>query len=334
MVLVFQHGWFKSLLGFTETGPITSWVPLFMFVVLFGLSMDYHVFILSRVREAYDNGMKTEDAVSYAIKNTAGVVTSAAIVMVAVFAIFGSLSFIMFKQMGVGLAFAVLLDATLIRGVLLPATMKLLGDRNWWLPSKLGWLPEIKHEGEVQPARRVALTDIRASSRRPPSRRAPVVRQDTGSSQWRRSSIAARIRSPTWGISLQICRNACPVMTMALIGDRAVTVAFRAVPSMSPISPRKSPGPSSFRYWSPRITLALPSSMTRNSQASSPSRHRGSPGSSSTSSAVRATSRRSLLPSPANSGIPCSRASSIGSSSSRSLAMVSRAGPLASRAAT
>ncbi len=153
MVLVFQHGWFKSLLGFTETGPITSWVPLFMFVVLFGLSMDYHVFILSRVREAYDKGMTTEDAVSYAVKNTAGVVTSAAIVMVAVFAIFGSLSFIMFKQMGVGLAFAVLLDATVIRGVLLPATMKLLGDRNWWLPSKLGWLPEVKLEGEVQPAK-------------------------------------------------------------------------------------------------------------------------------------------------------------------------------------
>ncbi len=153
MVLVFQHGWFKSVLGFTETGPITSWVPLFMFVILFGLSMDYHVFILSRVREAYDRGMKTEDAVSYAVKNTAGVVTSAAVVMVAVFSIFGSLSFIMFKQMGVGLAFAVLLDATLIRGVLLPATMKLLGDRNWWLPGKLGWLPEIKLEGEVQPAK-------------------------------------------------------------------------------------------------------------------------------------------------------------------------------------
>jgi uncharacterized membrane protein YdfJ with MMPL/SSD domain len=152
MVLVFQHGWFKSVLGFNETGPITSWVPLFMFVVLFGLSMDYHVFILSRVREAYDKGMKTEDAVSYAIKNTAGVVTSAAVVMVAVFAIFGSLSFIMFKQMGVGLALAVLLDATLIRGVLLPASMKLLGDRNWWLPKRLGWLPEIKHEEEVVPA--------------------------------------------------------------------------------------------------------------------------------------------------------------------------------------
>jgi RND superfamily putative drug exporter len=152
MVLVFQHGWLKGLLGFTETGPITSWIPLFMFVVLFGLSMDYHVFILSRVREAYDKGMKTEDAVSYAIKNTAGVVTSAALVMVAVFAIFGSLSFIMFKQMGVGLAIAILLDATVIRGVLLPATMKLLGDRNWWLPKRLGWLPEVKHEGEVAPA--------------------------------------------------------------------------------------------------------------------------------------------------------------------------------------
>src|SRR5919107_520464 len=150
MVLVFQHGWFKSLLGFSETGPITSWVPLFMFVVLFGLSMDYHVFILSRVREAYDNGMKTEDAVPYAIKNTAGVVTSAAIVMVAVFAVFGSLSFIVFKQMGVGLAVAVLLDATLIRGVLLPATMQLLGDRNWWLPKALHWLPQRRHEGEVE----------------------------------------------------------------------------------------------------------------------------------------------------------------------------------------
>jgi uncharacterized membrane protein YdfJ with MMPL/SSD domain len=151
MVLVFQHGWGKSLLGFSETGPIEAWIPLFLFVVLFGLSMDYHVFILSRVREAYDNGMKTEDAVSYAIKNTAGVVTSAAVVMIAVFAIFGSLSFIMFKQMGVGLAFAVLIDATLIRGILLPATMKLLGDRNWWLPRSLGWIPHIEHEGKAKP---------------------------------------------------------------------------------------------------------------------------------------------------------------------------------------
>ncbi len=152
MTLVFQHGWFKSLLGFSQTGPIQQWLPLFMFVILFGLSMDYHVFILSRVREAYDRGMTTQDAVSYAIKNTAGVVTSAALVMVCVFAVFGSLSWMMFKQMGVGLAFAVFLDATLVRGVLLPATMTLLGDWNWWLPRSLRWLPQIKHEGEVAPA--------------------------------------------------------------------------------------------------------------------------------------------------------------------------------------
>ena len=152
LVLIFQHGWFKSLLGFSETGPITAWLPMFLFVVLFGLSMDYHVFILSRVREAVDRGMKTEEAVSQSIKTTAGVVTSAAMVMVGVFAIFGSLSFVMFKQMGVGLAFAVLLDATLIRAVLLPASMKLLGERNWWLPKRLHWLPKVAHEGEVAPA--------------------------------------------------------------------------------------------------------------------------------------------------------------------------------------
>jgi uncharacterized membrane protein YdfJ with MMPL/SSD domain len=150
MVLVFQHGWFNGLLGIPATGPIEAWIPLFMFVVLFGLSMDYHVFVLTRVRELVDRGMRTEDAVASAIKSTAGVVTSAAVVMVCVFAVFGTLSWIMFKQMGLGLAFAVLLDATLIRGVLLPASMKLLGDRNWWLPRSLGWMPEIAPSGEVQ----------------------------------------------------------------------------------------------------------------------------------------------------------------------------------------
>jgi uncharacterized membrane protein YdfJ with MMPL/SSD domain len=153
LVLVFQHGWFNGLLGVGATGPIVSWLPLFQFVILFGLSMDYHVFVLTRVRELYDRGMSTEDAVSTAIKSTAGVVTSAAVVMVCVFAVFGTLSWMMFKQMGVGLAFAILLDATLVRGVLLPATMKLLGDRNWWLPSALDFLPQVRHEGEVLPAR-------------------------------------------------------------------------------------------------------------------------------------------------------------------------------------
>jgi putative drug exporter of the RND superfamily len=114
-------------------------------VILFGLSMDYHVFILSRVREAFDRGMKTEDAVAHGIKTTAGVVTSAAIVMVFVFAVFGTLSIIMLKQFGVGLAAAVLIDATIVRAVLLPATMKLLGDWNWYLPKWLEWLPNLEH---------------------------------------------------------------------------------------------------------------------------------------------------------------------------------------------
>ena len=117
-----------------------------MFVILFGLSMDYHVFILSRIREAYDRGMKTEDAVAHGIKTTAGVVTSAAVVMVGAFAIFATLPLIDMKQMGVGLAAAVLIDATIVRAVLLPATMKLLGDWNWYLPKWLEWLPKLESE--------------------------------------------------------------------------------------------------------------------------------------------------------------------------------------------
>ena len=130
-------------------------MPMFLFVILFGLSMDYHVFILSRIREAFDQGMSTEDAVSHGIKSSAGVVTSAAMVMVAVFAVFATLGALDFKQMGVGLAFAVLIDATIIRAVLLPATMKLLGDWNWYLPKPLQWLPRIHHEPSavVEPAR-------------------------------------------------------------------------------------------------------------------------------------------------------------------------------------
>ncbi|MGZ4221006.1 MAG: MMPL family transporter [Solirubrobacteraceae bacterium] len=146
LALVFQHTWAEGLLGFKSTGAITSWLPLFLFVILFGLSMDYHVFILSRVREAHDKGMATSDAVAHAIKSTAGPVTSAAVVMVAVFAIFASLGALEFKQLGVGLAVAILLDATLIRAVLLPAVMKLLGDANWYLPERLGWLPRLEHE--------------------------------------------------------------------------------------------------------------------------------------------------------------------------------------------
>jgi uncharacterized membrane protein YdfJ with MMPL/SSD domain len=152
LTLVFQHGWGASLLGFETVGGITSWLPLFLFVVLFGLSMDYHVFILSRIREAVLGGARTEAAVADGIKSTAGVVTSAAAVMIAVFAIFATLGAIEFKQMGVGLAVAVLIDATIVRAVLLPATMKLLGEWNWYLPRGLSWLPRVTGEVSAQRA--------------------------------------------------------------------------------------------------------------------------------------------------------------------------------------
>ena len=143
LVLVFQNGNLESLLGFTSNGGVTNWLPLFLFVVLFGLSMDYHVFILSRVKELYDRGMPTDEAVSRGISTTAGTVTSAAFVMVGVFLVFVTLEFIDFKELGLGLAVAVLIDATIIRGVLLPASMKVLGDWNWYLPSWLEWLPHV-----------------------------------------------------------------------------------------------------------------------------------------------------------------------------------------------
>jgi putative drug exporter of the RND superfamily len=151
LVLVFQHGWGKQLLGFEITGGIDPFLPILLFVILFGLSMDYHVFVLSRVREAYDKGMSTDDSIAFGIKSTAGVVTSAAIVMVGVFAIFGTLSMMIFKQFGVGLASAILIDATIIRAILLPATMKLLGDWNWYLPSWLEWLPHFEHGEKLEP---------------------------------------------------------------------------------------------------------------------------------------------------------------------------------------
>jgi uncharacterized membrane protein YdfJ with MMPL/SSD domain len=147
LVLVFQHGWGKGLLGFEFTGGIDPFLPILLFVILFGLSMDYHVFILSRIREAYQSGMSTDEAVAHGIKTTAGVVTSAAIVMVGVFAIFATLQAMIFKQFGVGLAAAIMIDATIVRAVLLPATMKLLGDWNWYLPKWLQWLPHLEHGG-------------------------------------------------------------------------------------------------------------------------------------------------------------------------------------------
>jgi RND superfamily putative drug exporter len=152
LVLVFQDGVGRGLIG-ASSGGIESFMPMFLFVILFGLSMDYHVFIISRIREGVDHGMSTDEAVEHGIKTTAGVVTSAAIVMVLVFSVFITLSFDLLKQFGVGLAAAVLIDATIIRAVLLPASMKLLGDWNWYLPSWLEWLPRVAVATEPEPIR-------------------------------------------------------------------------------------------------------------------------------------------------------------------------------------
>jgi uncharacterized membrane protein YdfJ with MMPL/SSD domain len=146
LVWVFQDGHLETPLGFHSNGAVVAWLPLFLFPVLFGLSMDYHVFIVSRMTELHDRGATTAQAVSRGIRSTAGTVTAAAAVMVAVFAIFASLPTLDIKQLGVGLAAAVLIDATVIRSVLLPATMKLLGEWNWYLPHWLGWLPRINRE--------------------------------------------------------------------------------------------------------------------------------------------------------------------------------------------
>jgi uncharacterized membrane protein YdfJ with MMPL/SSD domain len=144
LIATFQYGWGESLFDFTSNGGIAFWLPIFLFVILFGLSMDYHVFILTRVREARDRGLSTSEAVEHGISATAGVVTSAALVMVGVFAVFALMPILDMKEMGIGLAAAVLIDATIIRAVLLPASMKLLGDWNWYLPTWLEWLPRLE----------------------------------------------------------------------------------------------------------------------------------------------------------------------------------------------
>jgi RND superfamily putative drug exporter len=149
MVLVFRDGWLAEPLGITPGGVIESWVPVFIFTILFGLSMDYHLFILTRIKEARDRGLDSRAAVARGISVTAGTITSAASIMVVVFAAFVTLKFVFIQQLGLGLAVAVLIDATIVRSVLLPASMQLLGDWNWWLPPFLRWLPQITIEGEA-----------------------------------------------------------------------------------------------------------------------------------------------------------------------------------------
>ncbi|MET7762156.1 MMPL family transporter [Streptomyces sp. NPDC005393] len=155
MTAVFQHGWGAEALGMEPAGAIEAWMPLFVLVILFGLSMDYHVFVVSRIREAHDRGLPAREAIREGIRTTAGSVTGAAAIMVAVFAVFALLRMQDMQQMGVGLAVAVLVDATLVRMVLLPSVMALLGERNWYLPRGLRWLPSLGHgEGPAERPRR------------------------------------------------------------------------------------------------------------------------------------------------------------------------------------
>ncbi|MCW2956029.1 MAG: integral rane protein, partial [Thermoleophilia bacterium] len=150
LVLVFQEGVGAELLGLQQVDAIEAWVPLFLFSVLFGLSMDYHMFLLTRIRERWLHTGDTREAVEWGVSTTARLITGAALIIIAVFVGFASGDLVMFQQMGFGVALALLLDATVVRGLLLPASMVLLGDRNWYLPPWLEWLPRVDIEGHTR----------------------------------------------------------------------------------------------------------------------------------------------------------------------------------------
>jgi RND superfamily putative drug exporter len=147
IVLVFQHGVGTGLFGFEQSDTIEAWVPLFLFSVLFGLSMDYQVFLLSRIKERYDQVGDTTEAVTFGVASTARIITGAALIIIAVFSGFARGELIMFQQMGFGVAVALLIDATIVRSVLLPSAMSILGHWSWYLPSWLHWLPRVQVEG-------------------------------------------------------------------------------------------------------------------------------------------------------------------------------------------
>jgi RND superfamily putative drug exporter len=148
LVLVFQKGFLTGFFGFQQADVIDAWLPLFLFTILFGLSMDYHVFLLSRIRERYDESGNNTEAVAYGLRSTAGLITGAALIMVVVFGAFAAGDTVVNQLMGFGLAVAVLLDATLVRSILVPASMEVLGKGNWYLPKWLHWLPDLRVEGD------------------------------------------------------------------------------------------------------------------------------------------------------------------------------------------
>jgi RND superfamily putative drug exporter len=153
VVAVFQHGWGAGFFGFQQVDTVEAWVPLFLFAVLFGLSMDYQVFLLSRIRERFSATKDNRESIAFGIGSTARIITGAALIIVAVFSGFAAGDLVMFQQMGFGIAVALLIDATIVRSVLVPAAMQLLGDRNWYLPRWLEWLPHVEVEREAPPGR-------------------------------------------------------------------------------------------------------------------------------------------------------------------------------------
>jgi len=178
IVLVFQKGGpgigtsIANLFGFEQVDAIEAWLPLFLFSILFGLSMDYHVFLLTRIREHYDRTGNNTESVAYGLRTTGGIITGAAVIMVAVFAGFAAGRMVALQEMGFGLAVAVFMDATLVRSILVPSAMKLLGDRNWYLPKWLSWLPKLDVEGHepgrvVVPDSPAELVEVGESGKRP-----------------------------------------------------------------------------------------------------------------------------------------------------------------------
>jgi putative drug exporter of the RND superfamily len=151
VVSIFQNGWIKNVVGIGKEGPIEAWVPMMLFAIIFGLSMDYEVFLLSRIKEEYDRDHDNATAVSHGLAKTARLITAAAAIMICVFGSFVLSDLRVLKLIGFGLAFAVFIDATVVRLVLVPATMELLGDKNWWFPKWLEWLPRINVEGQAAP---------------------------------------------------------------------------------------------------------------------------------------------------------------------------------------
>jgi putative drug exporter of the RND superfamily len=249
MVWIFQDGHLQGLLGFTSYGGVSQWVPLFTFVLLFGLSMDYHVFILSRIRERRLDGATTPEAVVTGISASAGVVTSAAVIMVAVFSIFATLSFIDVKMLGVGLAFAVLIDATVVRGILVPAAMVLLGEGCWFLPRRLSWLPSLSEGTGSAPAPVAAATVaavraavIRAAAVRAAALRAAATREAVGRTTAARAVAvrAAAIRAAATS-ALPSAPALAPAAVQPAAPVRAAEALRAAVASAPAASSRTAP---------------------------------------------------------------------------------------------